>query len=101
MSLFDFTFSLSAVILGLALTHIASTTHKLLLAGRRVRWAPEPMLLSFIVLLVIVSVWLFRMVRPRGGDGNDWSGASPNREAADTLHRSCFLLARTRWDRCC
>lgn len=58
MSLFEFTFALSAVILGLALTHIAAMIHKLLLAGKRVQWAPEPVLLTCIVLLVIVSVWL-------------------------------------------
>ncbi len=58
MSLFEFTFALSAVILGLALTQIASDVHKLLLAGRRVTWAAEPVLLTLIVLLVIVAVWL-------------------------------------------
>ena len=58
MSLFEFTFALTSVILGLALTHIASVWHKLLLAGKRVRWAPEPILLSSIVLLVIIFVWL-------------------------------------------
>ena len=60
MSLFDFTFGLSAVILGLALTHLASSLHRLALAGRQVRWAPEPILLSGIIFLVIVSVWLFQ-----------------------------------------
>ena len=59
MSLFEFTFALSAVVLGLALTHVAATIHKLLLAGKRVRWAIESVLLACIVLLVIVSVWLF------------------------------------------
>ncbi len=58
MSLFEFTFALSAVILGLALTQIAAALHKLLLAGRRVRWASEPVLLTLIVVLVIVSVWV-------------------------------------------
>jgi hypothetical protein len=58
MSLFEFTFALSAVILGLALTHIAANIHKLFLAGNRVRWAIEPILLTCVVLLVIVSVWL-------------------------------------------
>lgn len=58
MGLWEFTFALSAVILGLALTNIAATIHKLLLAGKKVRWAPEPILLTAIVLLVIVSVWL-------------------------------------------
>ncbi len=60
MSLFEFTFGLSAVILGLALAHMASTVSKLAMAGRRVRWAPEPLLLAAIIALVIVSVWLFQ-----------------------------------------
>jgi hypothetical protein len=60
MSLFEFTFGLSAVILGLALTHLASSFHRLAVAGRRVRWAPEPILLSGIIFLVIVSVWLYQ-----------------------------------------
>jgi hypothetical protein len=60
MSLFEFTFGLPAVILGLALAHMASTVSKLAMAGRRVRWAPEPLLLAGIITLVIVSVWLFQ-----------------------------------------
>ena len=35
MSVFEFTFGLSAVILGLALAHMASTVSKLVMAGRR------------------------------------------------------------------
>lgn len=58
MGLFEFTFALSAVILGLALTQIAASLHKLLLAGRRVKWAAEPILLASIVMLVIITVWL-------------------------------------------
>lgn len=58
MSLFEFTFALSAVILGLALTQVAASLHKLLLAGKQVRWALEPVLLTLIVVLVIVSVWV-------------------------------------------
>ena len=58
MSLFDFTFSLMAVILGLALTQIAATLHRLLLAGRRTKWAPEPILLALLVTMVIVVLWL-------------------------------------------
>jgi hypothetical protein len=42
----------------MALTHIAARVHKLLLAGRRVSWAPEPILLTTIVMLVIIVVWL-------------------------------------------
>jgi len=58
MSLFELTFTLTSVILGLALTQMAASIHKLAYAGRRVRWAPEPVLLSAIVLTVIVFVWL-------------------------------------------
>jgi hypothetical protein len=58
MSLFEFTFALSAVILGLALTQIAASLHKLLLAGRQVKWAAEPILLASIVMLVIITVWI-------------------------------------------
>lgn len=58
MSLFEFTFGLSAVILGLALAQMASTVSKLAMAGRRVRWAPEPLLLAGIIVLVILFVWL-------------------------------------------
>jgi hypothetical protein len=58
MSLFEFTFALSAVILGLALTQIAASLHKLLLAGRKVTWAAEPILLASIVMLVIITVWI-------------------------------------------
>ncbi|RZJ05027.1 MAG: hypothetical protein EON89_05730 [Brevundimonas sp.] len=60
MSLFEFTFGLSAVILGLALAHMASTVSKLAMAGRRVRWAPEPVLLAALVTLIVVSTWLFQ-----------------------------------------
>ena len=60
MTLFEFTFGLSAVILGLALAHMAGSVHRLALAGRRVRWASEPVLLAGIIFLVIVSVWLFQ-----------------------------------------
>jgi hypothetical protein len=60
ISLFEFTFGLSAVILGLALTHLAGCLHRLAMAGRRVKWAAEPVLLSGIIFLVIVSVWLFQ-----------------------------------------
>lgn len=60
MSLFEFTFGLSAVLLGLALAHMASTISKLAMAGRRVKWAPEPLLLAGIIVLVIVSVWMLQ-----------------------------------------
>ncbi len=58
MSLFEFTFGLTAVILGLALTEIASRIARLVLAGPRVRWAAEPLLLSAIIYMVIIVLWL-------------------------------------------
>jgi len=58
MSLSELLFGLVAVILGLALTHIAAAVQKLLHAGPNVRWAPEPVLLTAIVLLLIVTVWI-------------------------------------------
>lgn len=58
MSLFDFAFGLSAVILGLGLAEMATRFQQLIFAGRRVRWAPEPLLLAAVVFLVIVVVWL-------------------------------------------
>jgi hypothetical protein len=58
LSLFEFTFGIAALILGLALTHMAAAVQKLAQAGRRVRWAPEPILLTAIIFLVIVQVWL-------------------------------------------
>ena len=58
MTLFELTFSLTALILGLALTHMASNLYKLAHAGRRVHWAPEPLLQAGIVLMVIVFVWM-------------------------------------------
>jgi len=58
MSLFELIFGLSAVILGLALTHRASSLRRLLLAGSRVHRAPEPLLLCALIFIVIVSLWL-------------------------------------------
>lgn len=62
MSVFELSFALSAVILGLAIAHIAGALHRLLLAGRRVSWSPEPILLTAVVLLVIIAVWMFSWV---------------------------------------
>jgi hypothetical protein len=58
MTLFDLTFSLTALILGLALTHMASAVYKLALAGRRVHWSPEQLLQAIIIFTVIVFVWV-------------------------------------------
>src|SRR5260370_20983179 len=63
MTLFELTFTLSALILGLALTHMASSLYRLVLAGRRVRWALEPLMQAALVLLIVVFVLL-----------NEWNG---------------------------
>ena len=66
MTLFELTFSLSAVILGLALTHMASSLYRLVLAGRQVRWALEPLMQATLVFLIVVSVWLNEWLQGRG-----------------------------------
>lgn len=58
MTLFELIFGLTAIILGLALTNITASLHRLALAGRKVRWAPEPVLLTLLVTMIIVYVWL-------------------------------------------
>ena len=58
MTLFELVFGLTAVILGLGLTQLASNLRCLMMAGRRVKWAPEPLLLCGIIFLVTVGVWL-------------------------------------------
>ena len=58
MGLFELLFGLAAIILGLALTNITASLHRLALAGRKVRWAPEPLLLALLVTMIIVYVWL-------------------------------------------
>ncbi len=57
MTPFEIFFGLSSVILGLALTEIASSIAKLLRAGRNVRWAPEPILQTIVITMIVVSVW--------------------------------------------
>jgi hypothetical protein len=58
MSLFDFVFGLSAVVLGLGLAEMASRFQQLVFAGKRVKWAPEPLLLCVVIFMVILVVWL-------------------------------------------
>ncbi|GAA4003219.1 hypothetical protein [Sphingomonas humi] len=58
MSLFEMLFALSSVILGLALTNIAASLHRLALAARRVRWAPEPLLQALLITVITLQVWL-------------------------------------------
>jgi hypothetical protein len=58
VTLTELTFGLSALILGLALTHMATAFSKLLLSRKRIRWSPEPLLQAAIILLVVIAVWL-------------------------------------------
>lgn len=57
MTPFELFFGLTTVILGLALTHIANSLQLLLRAGRRVKWAVEPVLQSALILMIVVFVW--------------------------------------------
>lgn len=63
MTVFELTFTLISVILGLALANIAASLHRLALAGRRVEWAPEPILLTILITVIIAQVWLFQWFR--------------------------------------
>jgi hypothetical protein len=65
-STFELNFGLTSVILGLALTHMASALRKLLLKGREVAWAPEPAILAFAILLIIVTTWMHQFSHNRG-----------------------------------
>ena len=57
MTPFELFFGLTSVILALALTHLANSFQLLLRAGRRVRWAIEPILQIALVLMIVVFVW--------------------------------------------
>ena len=63
MSTFELNFGLTSVILGLALTHMATALRKLLLRGRDVVWAPEPVLLVVFILMLIVQIWMNQFSR--------------------------------------
>lgn len=57
MSLFEFTFGLKAIILGLALTHIVVGLNRLWQARERVKWAIQPLLAVGLVLTSILLFW--------------------------------------------
>jgi len=67
MNSFELSFGLTSVILGLAVTHMANALRKLLLRGRDVVWAPEPLLLAFLLLMIIVGVWMGQFARNKTG----------------------------------
>lgn len=57
MSLFEFTFGLQAIILGLGLTHMVSALSRLWQARERVRWALQPLLGAALVFVTILLWW--------------------------------------------
>lgn len=57
MSLFEFTFGLQSIILGLALTHLVVSLNRLVLARERVRWAAQPLLAAALVFVSILLFW--------------------------------------------
>lgn len=58
MTPFELFFGLTAVILALALTHLANSFQLLLRAGRRVKWAPEPILQAVLIIMILVLTWI-------------------------------------------
>jgi hypothetical protein len=58
MTLFEFVFGLQAIILGLALTHMATAVNRLVLARERVKWDARPLLAAVLMLLAILLYWL-------------------------------------------
>jgi hypothetical protein len=67
MSAFELSFGLTSVILGLAVTHMANALRKLLLKEREVVWAPEPLLLAFLLLVITVGMWMSQFDRNKTG----------------------------------
>ena len=57
MSLFEFTFGLQAIILGLALTHLVVALNRLWQARERVRWTAQPLLAATLVFVTVLLVW--------------------------------------------
>ncbi len=57
MSLFEFTFALQAIILGLALAQLVVSLNKLVLARERVIWAVQPLLAAGLVACNILLLW--------------------------------------------
>jgi hypothetical protein len=57
MSGFEYGLVIVAVVIGLALTDVAQSTHRLLVRRRQVRWDPLPLLVALYVLLTVVRMW--------------------------------------------
>jgi hypothetical protein len=57
MGPFEYLLAFIAVILGLAVSDLATSLHRLLSAGRRVRWDPLAPLAAVVALLKILTQW--------------------------------------------
>lgn len=57
MTLFEFVFGLQAIILGLALTHLAMSVNRLVLARSQVKWDARPLLAAVLMLLAVLLYW--------------------------------------------
>ena len=57
MSGFEYALVIVAVVIGLALTDVAQSSHRLLVRRRAVRWDPLPLLVAHYVLLTAVRMW--------------------------------------------
>lgn len=57
MSAFEYLLLLAAVILALAITDLAVSAHRLLTAGRRVRWSVLPVLAALLAFSRVVAQW--------------------------------------------
>ena len=57
-NLFDYFSAFVSVVLGLATADIANSLHKLLIARRRVRWSPLPLLSALVVFTLIIAYFL-------------------------------------------
>ena len=57
MTGFEYGLALVAVVIGLALTDVAQSTHRLLVNRRAVRWDPLAVLVAIYVLLTVVRMW--------------------------------------------
>lgn len=57
MTVFEFTFGLIAIIMGLALTDIAGSFHRLVMNRAVVRWHPLPLLAAAMALTGVILAW--------------------------------------------
>ncbi len=57
MTIGEYFILFAGILVGLAIADLAFSLHKLLRAGRSIRWTPLVPLLAFIVLCLILNIW--------------------------------------------